>query len=106
MKNIGIIKVNDKIIQYKFNHHNIKILDSYKIKSKLEMAKIIQKVIYMCPYDDCIDRTIKKYVREWRTHNILYHIPLKFFKDHCKDCDFTKNESKFRLFIYEILGRF
>lgn len=51
------------------------------------------------------DRLINDYVKEWKSHNIMYKLPFEYFKKHCKDCDLTNNESKFRLFVYNILGR-
>lgn len=93
-------------VSYKINKKNIKIIDSYKIKDKKVMETILVGILEEDKYRDLRDRSIAEYVREWRSHNILYHIPLKIFKNHCKDCDLTMKESKLRLFGYAILGRF
>lgn len=97
---------NTNVIEYIENDRNIKIIDSYKITDKDTMAFIIMKILVKDEYASTRDRHIAEYVREWKTHNILYKIPLRYFKEHCKDCDLSNNESKFRLFVYNILGRF
>lgn len=93
------------VIEYIINDHNIKIIDSWKITDKPTMAFILMKILIDDEYGNTRDRHIAEYVREWRAHNIMNHIPLKYFKKHCKDCDLSNNESRFRLFVYNILGR-
>lgn len=93
------------VIEYEINDHNIKIIDSYKITDKDDMYYILMKILVDDKYAGTRDRHIIEYVREWKTHNILYKLPFKYFKKHCKDCDLSNNESRFRLFVYNILGR-
>ncbi len=87
-----------------YSKKNIKIKDSYLVKKKIEMKAVLEEILKKDPYQDYRDRTFRQYLKEWRCHNILYHIPLKYFKGHCKDCDLSVNESKFRCFVYSILG--
>lgn len=98
------IKVYGVEVEYIADENNIKIIDSYKIKDKNMMLLILWSIYSKDRYHR--DRSLLEHIREWRSHNIMYHIPLKFFKEHCKDCDLSNNESKFRLFVYSILGRF
>lgn len=46
-------------------------------------------------------RSIKSYVKEWHAHNVLYYMGL--FRSHTADVDLNDDETKFRLFIYNIL---
>lgn len=100
------VYIGDEKIEYEISKDNIKIIDSYRIKDKKLMKTILEILLMKDPYRDSRDRSLAQYVREWRSHNIMYHIPLKFFKEHCGDCDLSMGESKFRLFVYSILGRF
>lgn len=94
------------VIEYVINDHNIKIIDSWRVTDKETMAFILMKILINDEWGGTRDRHIAEYVREWKAHNILYKIPLRYFKEHAKDCDLSNNESKFRLFVYNILGRF
>ena len=95
----------DYHIKYKITKNNIKILNSYVIKDKNIMLEALIDILSDDEFSDTRDRTIEQYLREWRAHNIMYRIPLKYFKKHCGDADLTNGESKFRLFVYDILGR-
>lgn len=92
---------NDLII--KISRQNIKIVDSYKIKNKSDMKKILQ---YIFDIDTIYNkkRNMNSLIREWRTHNILYKYGL--FVNHTKDCDLESNERLYRRFFYNIFGRF
>lgn len=96
---------NGKKIEYIIDKNNIKIIDSYKYKNKKLMRKILKEVLFHDPWPEVRDRTEEEYFREWRAHNLMYYIPLKYFKDHCVDCDLSNNESRKRRFVYAILGR-
>lgn len=105
-RRITVELADGKKVKCVLTKDNIKIKDSYKIKSKRDMEKILID-IWLADEDwHTRDRSTAEYVREWRSHNILYKIPLKYFKKHSGDCDLSNNESKFRLFVYAILGRF
>lgn len=106
MNIIKTIEVEGNLIKYKTSEKNIKIIDSYKIKEKIIMAKALVKILYFDTYEDNRDRKIEQYIKEWRTHNILYKLPFSYFRKHCKDCDLTTKESKLRLIVYSILGLF
>lgn len=89
-----------------YSKKNIKIKKSYLVKKKSEIRAVLEEILKKDPYHEKRDRTFKEYLKEWRTHNILYHLPFKYFKEHCEDCDLSVNESKFRCFVYSILGCF
>lgn len=93
------------VLEYMINDHNIKIIDSWRITDKDTMAFVLMKILINDEWGGTRDRYICDYVREWKTHNLLYKLPFKYFKKHCKDCDLSNNESRFRLFVYNILGR-
>lgn len=104
---IRVAKLNNgTYVHYKLSSKNIKIINSYRIKSKKIMRELLDIIVWEDIYSEKRDRSLESYVREWRTHNILYKIPLKFFRKHCQDCDLTTKENKFRLFVYAIIGRF
>lgn len=82
---------------------NIKIINSYTIKSKKEMKEILLEVLEKAPL--CYKkRSINSLIREWRCHNRLYKLGL--FTSYTKDCDFESNEALYRRFFYFFLGRF
>ena len=82
---------------------NIKIIDSYTIKSKKEMKKILLEILEKAPlyYKK---RSINSLIREWRFHNRLYKLGL--FVSHTKDCDFESDEALYRRIFYFFFGRF
>ncbi len=96
----------DKTINFKITKDNIKIMDSYKVKDPNDMLEILLNITVHDKYNHLRTRPLDEYIKEWRTHNLLYKIPLKYFKEHCGDCDLSNKESKFRLFVYSILGRY
>lgn len=104
-KKISIYYENKKI-DVLISKTNIKIINSFEVKDKKDMKKILKKILTLDFYLENRDRTIVQYLKEWRTHNILYNIPIKYFKNHCKDCDLTVKENKFRLLVYYVLGIF
>ncbi len=81
--------------------HNLKIVNSYLITEKKEMYK--QLKLHSSDLGK-VNRTLNSSLNEWIAHNRLYELGL--FKDYCRDCDLTMNESKFRRFCYWILSRF
>lgn len=86
--------------KWKYNHKtkNIKIIDSYKITNK----RLMKFKLRLLPLSE-IKRTEKSCLNEWIAHNRLYKLGL--FKDRCKDCDLTMNESTFRKICYWLLSR-
>ena len=96
MKEIEIFGLN---IEY--NNSNIKIKESYKIESEYLMNYILVKFKQETSYES--KRTIKSWIKEWKSHNKLYKLGL--FKNHTADCDLKENEKWYRLLFYEIIGR-
>lgn len=96
----------DKTVEWKTTKDNIKIMDSYKITDPNDMLEILLLITCHDKYNHLRTRPLDEYIKEWRTHNLLYKLPFRYFKEHCKDCDLSNDESKFRLFIYSILGRY
>lgn len=82
---------------------NIRIIDSYRIKDKKLMKKIILDILDKAPIYKT-KRSIRSLIREWRSHNIFYN--KGWFIKHTKDCDLEANESLYRRFVYFFLGRF
>lgn len=97
MKRIKVLRIN---IEY--DAGNIRILDSYKVHSAAYMQMVLNMFAIKTGFKS--KRTMKSWLKEWKTHNRLYRLGL--FKSHTKDCDLEENEKVHRLIIYEILGRF
>ncbi len=100
IRNYKMITISGIKIQY--DKDNVKILDSYMIKNKLTMKYILKQFLNKTDYKT--KRTLKSWIREWKTHNRLYKLGL--FKSHTKDCDLEENEKWYRLLAYQIIGRF
>ena len=82
---------------------NIKIKNSYVIKTKEQMRIVLKRIFEVDPYKNIRRRKLKDSILEWRTHNILYSLGL--FKKHCIDCDISENEQLHRMIAYKFLGR-
>lgn len=95
MKEIKILNV-----KIEYDSGNIRIKDSYKVKNTAIMELILQMFLIKTGYKS--KRSIKSWIKEWKTHNRLYRLGL--FKSHTKDCDLEENEKVHRLIVYEILG--
>lgn len=87
-------------IKIKYNEHNIKILNSYKIKDKYLMRFILNDFLAITKFKS--KRSVNSWIREWKSHNRLYKLGL--FKSHTTDCDLEENEKKHRLLAYWFLG--
>ena len=85
-------------IQY--NESNVRIVDSYKQTSPFLMEYILKRFREKTGY--CSKRSLKSWLKEWKTHNRLYRLGL--YRTHTKDCDLEENEKLHRLIIYQILG--
>lgn len=80
---------------------NMRIIDSYKIKSKKKMKEILEEALNRDSFY-ITKRTMKSLIREWRAHNVLYTLHL--FRKHTKDCDFESKQKLRIKIIYFILG--
>lgn len=87
-------------VKIKYSKNVVTIVDSYKITNKYTMHIILNLFKLRTRYTS--NRTIKSWVKEWKSHNRLYKLGL--FKSHTKDCDLEEHEKLHRLLIYEILG--
>ena len=85
----------------KYTKDYITICNSYRIKKKSHMIKILIMFLVMSQYQPK-KRFITSWVKEWTAHNRLYRLGL--FRSHTRDCDLEENEKWYRLLIYEILG--
>ncbi len=99
-KTMKITKIWGVNIEY--DAGNIRILDSYKVHSAAYMQMVLNMFVIKTGFKS--KRTMKSWLKEWKTHNRLYRLGL--FKSHTKDCDLEENEKTHRLIAYEILGRF
>lgn len=87
-------------VTWKYNKktHNIKIKNSLLIQDRKEMIEFLKQV----PLEK-VNRTLKSAVNEWIAHNRLYKLGL--YKEHCRECDITKDEALRRRIIYWLLSR-
>lgn len=91
-----------KNIKVEFSKDNIKIYDSYTTTDEKDMAMILSIISIYPQYN--LTRERKELIDEWKFHNLLYKLHL--FRSHTKDTDLNENESKFRKFVYKIVGKF
>ena len=97
MQQIKILRV-----EIEYNENNVRIKDSYKIKTKEYMKLILTLFKERTGFKS--KRSIDSWLKEWKTHNRLYRLGL--FRSHTSDCDLEENEKLYRLITYEIIGRF
>ena len=81
---------------------NIHIENSYIIPNN-EVERFLRVALDVIDGEFTYRRSLDSWVREWVAHNRLYKLGL--FRKHTKDLDLDEFESKFRLFIYNIIGR-
>lgn len=88
-------------IVYKILPNRIKIIDSYQITDRSRMREIIYAIQHNHP-EVRFDRDHDDLIHEWVAHNRLYKWNIK--RDRTKDVDLCYKETKFRIFLYRILG--
>lgn len=89
-----------KIEADKYNTH---IENSYRVKSKDDMSKILKAIRNRCVGDYAIHkRTIKSMINEWRSHNLLYNIGI--YKDRTASVDLDINSKWYISMAYSILS--
>lgn len=88
-------------IVYKVLSNRIKIIDSYKITDRSRMREIIYAIQHKYP-EVKFNRDYVDLVKEWVAHNRLYKWHIK--SEKTKDVDLEFEESKWRMFVYKILG--
>jgi hypothetical protein len=99
------IPFEGNLIQVEYNSNNIHIFNSYKIKRKRDMKRILMLIRY-ASFNRGIfySRKEKSWIREWKAHNVLYKLGIK--KVSTRHTDLNENESIFRRFGYFILSLF
>ena len=99
------IPFEGNLIQAEYNSSNIHIFNSYKIKRKRDMKRILM-LIKCASFNRGIfySRKEKSWIREWKAHNILYKLGIK--KERTSSVDLNENESILRRFGYFILSLF
>lgn len=97
MQHIKILRV-----EIEYNEENVRIKDSYKIRTKEYMKLILTQFKIRTGFKS--KRSIGSWIKEWKSHNRLYRLGL--FRKHTVDCDLEENERFHRLIAYEIIGRF
>ena len=87
---------------------NIHIKDSYKIYSSKEMKKILEKIMNMDVYKELaaagFARSKEGLIREWKAHNVLYHIG--YHPESTGSVDLNQGESIKRKIGYFFLSLF
>ena len=78
-----------------------RIIDGYQTTSREEMTAFVKEYLSSAPFNR---RSVKSYVREWRTHNMLYEMHIMV--SHTKDTDLDVNESWIRRIGYFFLSPF
>ena len=98
-----MIEFEVKGLNVQVSPENIKIVDSYKIKTKKEMKSFLEEVFKKAPIYKT-KRTMGSLLREWKCHNRFHKRGI--FVSHTKDCDLESKEALHRRFFYFFLGRF
>lgn len=93
----GDIEIQYQVTRWE-NGENVKIIDSYLIKSDAVKLAFLDEL----KDDELLDnRSYKSLIREWKAHNILYKFGL--FKERTRDTDLDNQESIFRRIGYFII---
>ncbi len=82
--------------------NNITIKNSYKIKDKYIMKFVDLLYLKSIELGFKYTRSKRSWAKEIEAHNRLYKLGL--FRSHTIDTDLSENESRFRLFIYNIIS--
>lgn len=98
-----MVEFEVKGLNVQVSPENIRIVDSYKIKTKKEMENFLKEVFEKAPIYKT-KRKMGSLIREWKCHNRFYNKGL--FISHTKDCDLESNETLYRRFFYFFFGRF
>lgn len=93
------------MLDYKVSANCIKLIDSYTIHKRSEMAIILNWIKDKYP-DNAVfkQRTINSLIREWRSHNLLYSLHIE--RDRTKDVDLNIGQKWYYKVCYFILSIF
>lgn len=87
---------------------NIHIKNSYQVNNSKEMKQIIDMIMNKSCYKYLAAagyaRTKESLLREWKAHNVLYHLGCK--KEQTGSVDLNQNESRGRRIVYFFLSWF
>jgi hypothetical protein len=82
---------------------NLKIENSYVIKSKEKMELILNDIFKKLDlWNFKTDRNIKSLIKQWRFYNRLYKLHL--FRKKTGSCNFKAKKNSIMEIIYSILG--
>lgn len=87
--------------------NNTYIINSYKIKNRSDMRKVLSKIRSEVLIDGDMaihHRSISSMVNEWRVHNILYS--LNIFRSEVMSVDLNINQSWYIKALYAIVSPF
>lgn len=93
-------KVKIAGVEIQYNSKNVRIMDSYQVRNVKDMIIVLR--LFKIKTDYRSKRSLKSWIKEWKSHNRLYRLGL--FRSHTKDCDLEENEKLHRLIAYQILG--
>ena len=97
-----------KISTSKGDNPCLHIGDSWRVTVAGTQKYILEKLRGIEEYQELqasgYSRTLESELQEWRAHNFLYKIG--FMRKRTGTTDIDQKESKFRKFVYSILGAF
>ena len=82
--------------------NNIQIKDSYLIKSRKEMKKILKQIEEEYPEHPTFTYPTYVLVAEWCTHNLLYSLGL--YRNRTKDTDLDANKATKDIIAYLLVS--
>jgi hypothetical protein len=97
-----VLYYNDIELIISVSENNVNIKNSFKVKSKRDMYKIIKQI--KCKYPENNISKISDFilVQEWATHNLCYS--LNIYRERTKDVDLDYNKKWYYKIAYGIIG--
>jgi hypothetical protein len=100
-----IIIYKNQEISFNLSSNNMHINESHKIEKKEDMLAILKEIREVANKEGYIyKRTNESWLKEWRAHNWLHLNEIE--EDRTGSVDLNEDESKLRLFVYNILSFF
>lgn len=87
-------------VKIRYSKNCVTVMDSYRIKSRREMEKILRIFKIQTGYKS--KRSLSSWVREWVAHNRLYKMNIA--RSRTKDCDMEEEIERWRESVYYILS--
>ena len=91
--------MNVQGIKYEICGENCRIINSWQYKDKSLIAEFIEFHLTTAPFNQ---RSVKSYLSEWRTHNLLYKIHIA--EESTRDTDLNVKEKLIRRIGYFLLS--